>query len=168
MIGHFVPSRLIVATLAPESTNFLARGVSYLFADLRHLPFATASFDQVLCISVLEHVGMDNRVYGSSATATTSPEAEAQTALSELQRILRPGGRLLLSVPFGQRTTMGWQRQFDRNDLDLLLSGISASAVKITVYARDAGGWQLSSLESAAQCSYANGAHAVACVDVMP
>lgn len=46
------------------------------------LPFDTASFDTVLCTSVLEHV--DN------------PEV----AMGEIARVLRPGGHALITVPF--------------------------------------------------------------------
>jgi SAM-dependent methyltransferase len=51
--------------------------------DLRApLPFVDAAFDAAVCTEVLEHV--DN----------------ARFVLSELARVLRPGGRLLVSVPF--------------------------------------------------------------------
>jgi SAM-dependent methyltransferase len=46
------------------------------------LPFRNGSFHTVLCTSVLEHV--DN----------------AEEAVREIVRILRPGGRLLVTVPF--------------------------------------------------------------------
>ncbi|MEP6598403.1 MAG: class I SAM-dependent methyltransferase [Actinomycetota bacterium] len=46
------------------------------------LPFRDAVFDTILCTSVLEHV--DN------------PEC----AVDEMSRVLRPGGRLLITVPF--------------------------------------------------------------------
>ena len=52
------------------------------FYDGRTLPFADASFDGVLCSQVLEHV--------------FTPEP----FISELLRVLRPNGRLLLTVPF--------------------------------------------------------------------
>jgi SAM-dependent methyltransferase len=50
--------------------------------DVTRLTFEGASFDAVLCCDVLEHV----------------PEHER--ALCELRRVLRPGGALLLTVPF--------------------------------------------------------------------
>lgn len=46
------------------------------------LPFGSSTFDTVLCTSVLEHV----------------PDAEA--VVSEIARVLKPGGRLLITVPF--------------------------------------------------------------------
>jgi SAM-dependent methyltransferase len=58
-----------------------ARDADFI-ADLHALPIAAASFDFVLCTEVLEHV------------------AEPERALAEIARILRPGGGLLLTVPF--------------------------------------------------------------------
>lgn len=50
--------------------------------DITRLTFADGTFDYVISLDVLEHV----------------PDYRA--ALRELQRVLKPGGRLLLSVPF--------------------------------------------------------------------
>jgi SAM-dependent methyltransferase len=53
------------------------------------LPFATGSFDKAVCSEVLEHLPDD------------------QAALSELFRILRPGGTLVVTVP-AARYPAGW------------------------------------------------------------
>lgn len=52
------------------------------YYDGTRFPFPDASFDGVLCNQVLEHV------------------FEPTAFLSEIHRVLRPGGRLLLTVPF--------------------------------------------------------------------
>ena len=51
---------LDIFTLAPEPTNFPERGVRYTYGDLRSMPYADKTFDCVACLSVLEHIGMDN------------------------------------------------------------------------------------------------------------
>jgi SAM-dependent methyltransferase len=55
---------------------------SDVIAPLDNLPLESASFDAVVSTQVLEHV------------------AEPRTMLAELHRILAPGGRLWLTVPF--------------------------------------------------------------------
>ncbi|MCW5912550.1 MAG: class I SAM-dependent methyltransferase, partial [Cyclobacteriaceae bacterium] len=51
-------------------------------ADIHQLPFADNTFDTVLCNHVLEHVADDIK------------------AMSEIRRVLKPGGWAILQVPF--------------------------------------------------------------------
>lgn len=53
-----------------------------VFADGAALPFHDEAFDTVLLLEVLEHV------------------AEPERVISEIARVLKPGGSLLLSMPF--------------------------------------------------------------------
>jgi SAM-dependent methyltransferase len=55
------------------------------YYDGKRLPFDDNSFDHVLCTEVLEHV-VDSRAF-----------------LSDLQRVLRVGGTLILTVPWSAR-----------------------------------------------------------------
>jgi SAM-dependent methyltransferase len=61
---------------------------NYTSPDIRHgsvcaLPYPDAAFDRALCLDVLEHLPFDQQ----------------SLALSELYRVLKPGGELLVSVP---------------------------------------------------------------------
>lgn len=55
--------------------------VRYAVEDALALSFADASFDGVVCLEVIEHVG------------------DPQRLLAEIRRVLRPGGLLLLTCP---------------------------------------------------------------------
>ncbi|MGQ9425474.1 class I SAM-dependent methyltransferase [Gilvimarinus sp. F26214L] len=58
--------------------------VDYCRGELTELPFPDGSFDRVFCISVIEHLGHEG----------------APAALAELRRVLRPGGRLLITTDY--------------------------------------------------------------------
>lgn len=83
-VGLDYPPSLI--NLQPELWNILhrAKQVVDVFGDGNRLPFRDAAFDTVLCTEVLEHL--------------PSPER----CIAEIARVLAPGGRLLLTVPFCQ------------------------------------------------------------------
>lgn len=65
--------------LAARLSGDSAAGVAFQQADGEELPFATASFDAAVCVSVLGFCRRPERV------------------LAELRRVLRPGGRLLIA-----------------------------------------------------------------------
>jgi Methyltransferase domain len=64
VVDRFLPriERLHIVTLAPEADAFIDRGISYVYEDLRDLPYRDSSFDSVACVSTLEQVDMDIRI----------------------------------------------------------------------------------------------------------
>ena len=137
----------------PQRRRPSRRGIEYVYADVRKLPFADSAFDVVACISTLEHIGMDNTRYGGAARAHGDVGTETRAAFAELLRVLAPGGTLYASVPFGAREDHGWLRQLDQADLDDLL-GVAEPGNASFVYAYSRKGWQLTPPESAADSRY--------------
>lgn len=76
--------------LRVQLSNFLPLG-----GDIVRLPFRTGSISSLSCLHVLEHVGLGR--YGDPINPSGS-----RLAAAELQRVLKPGGRLFLSVPVGR------------------------------------------------------------------
>jgi len=170
---------MTIATLTPEPTVFTDRGVSYVYADLRELPFRDGWFDNVVCASTIEHVGMDTRIYGIDEPRSSDPAGEQRRALGEIRRVIRPGGQLLLTVPFGRAEDHGWLRQLDADQLDDLIGSVAPTHQETTIYSYGVRGWQLSSRAEAAGATYrdiwsdpeppsdgAMAARAVACVSL--
>lgn len=87
-------------------------GMETVVADVRRLPFPERSFDQVLLVSTLEHIGADNTQYGLGAESDGDARVEA---LRELKRVLRTDGSLLVTVPLGEPGDYGWFRQEDEH-----------------------------------------------------
>ena len=113
-------SPVSIVTLGFEGHAAVTNEVRYEFADLRKLPYRDEWFSNVLSLSTIEHIGLDNAIYGPAAGAvakTSSPSAEAEKAVQELQRVMVRSGTLLLSVPFGARSNRGWFRIFDEADI---------------------------------------------------
>lgn len=148
-----VVDELHVVTLAPEAQAFPERGVSYLYADLRRLPYRDAYFDTVVSLSTLEHVGKDNSRYGGPE-GQADPDAELGRALAELRRVLAPGGTMLVSVPYGRREDHGWFRQLDQEDVERLIALAGPRRHELTVFAYDEFGWRRTSPSRAADARY--------------
>jgi SAM-dependent methyltransferase len=145
---------LDLVTLEPEAVSFPERRVSYVYGDLRELPYRDGWFQTVVSLSTLEHVGMDNTVYGVEEPRAADPDREVGLALAELRRVLAPGGTLLVTVPYGAAEDHGWFRQYGRDDLERLVVATEAPASSVTVYAYGPRGWQVSDPERASSAAY--------------
>lgn len=81
-----------------------AIGLRVTEGDARRLPWPDASFDAAICLDVLEHIEEDAMV------------------VAEIRRILKPGGRFLVSVPEDHRlwsehdVAVGHVRRYSRTD----------------------------------------------------
>lgn len=143
-----------LVTLAPEAECHWQAGHSYVFADLRRLPFRDGWFGTVACLSTLEHVGFDNRAFTGQGATATEPQAYRE-ALTELRRVLRPGGRLLLTVPFGPYGDHGTFQLFDERLLDEAMAAFGpCSHAERTLYRYRAEGWQVATAAEAADAEY--------------
>jgi SAM-dependent methyltransferase len=143
-------------------------GMETVVADVRDLPFADESFDQILLVSTLEHVGADNTVYGLEAEADAGSRP---AALRELGRVLRRGGSLLVTVPLGEPGDHGWFRQEDEPGWTTLFAEAGFFVEEIEAYELTGEGWRAAPAFVADGVRYGErgpGASAVLCVDLSP
>jgi SAM-dependent methyltransferase len=92
------------SALASCRERFQGPGLSFVTLDALAQPEHAAAYDVVTCMEVLEHC----------------PPDAAETVLSDLRRLVRPGGHLVISVPVeigpslvvkeALRTVAGWRR----------------------------------------------------------
>lgn len=85
-----------------------------VFADAMSLPFAANAFGCVLCTEVLEHL------------------PEPWRCVSELARVLEPGGELLLSVPF-----LYWLHEQPRDFFRYTPHGITGMLARVGLEVRE-------------------------------
>ncbi len=90
-------------------------------ADITQHPFADNTFDVIWCISTLEHFGMDIAMYNDQYTRDAGL---AGRALQAIVPALKPGGRLLLTVPFGRHENHGWFINYDAAHWNDLLDAV--------------------------------------------
>ena len=97
----------------PGAVVAAGRGLPVVRADALHLPFADASLDLVTALDVLEHLQDD------------------RAAAAEIRRVLRPGGRVVVTVPVDMRLwsahdeAVGHVRRYARQEIIALLCGAS-------------------------------------------
>ena len=147
--------RVTIMTLAPEGDAFWRLGVSYVFGDLRELDFRDELFGAVACISTIEHVGMDNTMYaGEEDIAQRGDPREFLNAVAELKRVLKPGGALYISFPFGRYENHGWFQQFDAELVDTLVAEFEPSLYTETIFKYEPAGWIMSNRSDCADCQF--------------
>jgi SAM-dependent methyltransferase len=152
---------ITIFTLAPEKRAFWEKGISYHYGDLREMPFKDGWFDEIVSISTLEHVGMDNRMY-TGENAPVKVSLDAKRAVRELIRVIKPGGKLLASVEFGKHQLIEWNgtifaEQFDSPMLKDLLEAFSPCAgVSTSFYRYTENGWNLSNEQDCRDAEYFN------------
>jgi SAM-dependent methyltransferase len=153
---------------APEVVTVDLAQPADVIADVRGLPFDDGSFDLVLLVSTLEHVGLDNSVYGVEAARG---EGGQQAALQELHRVLTRDGRLLLSVPTGVRDDQGWQLQRAPLEWIGLFEQAGFVVFEDELYVHTDDGWRSGTVAEAESARYGGagpGAGAVLLAELRP
>jgi SAM-dependent methyltransferase len=140
-------------------------GIRIVVADVRDLPFEDSAFELVLCVSTLEHVGRDNRVYRASDEA--DPEGIAD-ALEELRRVLADDGRLVVTVPCGAPEDHGWFVQLEPKAWNDAFLAAGFSVLEEEIYALGPDGWRAAPDFDPTGVRYGDHASAVLCATLAP
>jgi len=149
-----INKKIDILTLAPESNCFWHKGVSYFFGDLRDISTRDNYYDTILCMSTLEHVGLDNTQYTGSQQNVEQRPTDYLKVLPELRRVLKPGGRLFISVPYGKYINFGSFQQFDAQLVKLTLDAFEPEWSEETYFHYTADGWCLSSAQDCEKAEY--------------
>lgn len=143
-----------IVTLAYEGHAHVSQATRYEFGDLRRLPYRDEWFSVVVCLSTLEHVGLDNTGYGAHAEHSSDPGADSLEAIAELRRVTARGGTLLISVPFGARAHRGWFRVLDEADVRRLAAAPGWTDVCVRYFRSTREGWRECVASDAATAGY--------------
>lgn len=121
--SHLSQDATYVALDYPATGDRFYEARPDVFADAARLPFSDSSVDSVICLEVIEHL------------------YDPASALAEIRRVLKPGGRAWVSIPFMypihnepydfQRfTEHGLRREANRAGLDVASLERSGNAVR--------------------------------------
>jgi SAM-dependent methyltransferase len=162
---------LFLAGLGFQVTGFDFRQYPYRVPNFKFvqgsildLPFEKESFDVVTCVSTIEHIGI-----GFYSDPKDIISCDIQGML-EIKRVLKPGGRLILTVPFGKAFINNQQRIYDRQGLDKLLAGFSVNTIKFFKNTQAVKGnnyWEQIPPDQAESLCYTSGTECVCCLSAL-
>lgn len=105
--------------------------LNFSIQDIRATSFPDQFFDRIIAVSTIEHIGLGGR-YGITES---DPEGDKK-AIKEMLRILKPDGKLLVTVPYTNKFTVmaSLARFYDRQRLrDYLFDNLLIEAEEYAV-----------------------------------
>uniref|UniRef100_UPI00286A04D8 class I SAM-dependent methyltransferase n=1 Tax=Chamaesiphon sp. OTE_8_metabat_110 TaxID=2964696 RepID=UPI00286A04D8 len=88
--------------------------LKFIKSDICHPVLPIASFDCVIALSTLEHIGLG--WYGDEVGAGLDRQA-----VEKIHSLIKPGGSFIMTVPYGQRALTPVHRIYDRESLQSLV-----------------------------------------------
>lgn len=129
IISGFIPTELV--EFNPFECNLDSLTVSK--GALESLPYDDQSLSSVSCMHVVEHVGLGR--YGDNV----DPRGDLK-AFSELQRVLKSGGSLLLVVPVGRpRVLFNAHRIYSYDQIIAALPDLEIAEFSLIPESRESG-----------------------------
>lgn len=90
--------------------------IQSICSDVRATPYPDDYFDVVTAVSVIEHIGLTDPQVKKWAKPYVDENGDLE-AVKEIARILKPGGKLLMTVPFGKQAGLILNKQARSYDI---------------------------------------------------
>ncbi|MHC1716403.1 MAG: DUF268 domain-containing protein [Candidatus Dojkabacteria bacterium] len=142
MLYDLLPKEVEINTLNIKNQEDV-KGVKQIEGDIRKTDFKSDLFDNITCISTLEHIGVEGR-YG-----VQKDEFGDIKAMKEILRILKPGGRLFLTVPYGAEDILPINKLYNKNRTEELFKGYKLLKEEYLKYDKKYRIWLMVSEEEA-------------------
>ena len=176
--------KIIIYSLEIDSVRLDPR-LSYLHGDFREPVLRDGICDTIVCISTLEHVGMwpiPKLPYDVNLNLP-KPAKDLYAyrgVLKTFHDLLKPEGRLLLTVPFGKTEDQDWLQIFGIDQIEDVKNSFGGLCISETYYRYAADGWHMAKSHECVNLEYFNivrtpefgpdfaaAARAVVCLELM-
>lgn len=152
--------KIIIYSLEMDSFRLDPR-LSYLHGDFREPVLKDDIFDTIVCISTLEHVGMWPIPKPPYEVSLKQPQPEKDLfayrgVLRTFHNLLKPGGKLLLTVPYGKAQDQDWLQVFGRERIEDAKKSFGGVCLSETYYRHAADGWHTATPEECVDLEYFN------------
>lgn len=152
--------KIVIYSLEMDSIRLDPR-LSYLHGDFRDPVLRDGIFDTIVCISTLEHVGMWPIPKPPFEVTLRLPQPEKDLfayrgVMKTFHNLLKPGGRLLLTVPYGKAEDQDWLQVFGAKQIEDVKQSFGGECLSETYYRHAADGWHTAAPEECAELEYFN------------
>lgn len=133
----------------------------FIKGNILKTSFPDSYFDWIIAVSTIEHIGLKGR-YSSTMDLNND-----RKAILEMMRILKRGGNILITVPFGRaKIVRAFHRVYDGKRLRKLVDGLKIT--KAEFYVKNKSGYWLLCEESKAELTDATltEEYAIACLNL--
>jgi len=79
-----------------------SHGFPLILMDAMNIGFKNKTFDQVMCLSTMEHIGLDHEDVNAKQKDPSCRITGDALAMNEIWRVLKDKGTLILTVPYGR------------------------------------------------------------------
>jgi hypothetical protein len=142
--------KLFISTLSPEKQSFWNKGISYVYEDLRETCFRKEMFDCISSISTIEHIGLNNSlIYTKDITKAENQTTAYKLFVDTLHALLKPGGSLFLTFPYGLFFNHGWFQVFNSEMIDSVVERFNPRFFSEEIFEYKHNGWCPSTREDA-------------------
>lgn len=181
----YLKDRELVINSLVIDTLFLKPTISYVHGDFRNSILRPGTFDTIVCISTLEHVGMWPIPTPPFEESLAKPQPQKdlfgyRAALRAFRELLAPGGQLLVTIPYGAKEDQDWLQIFDAEGIADIKASFDGACRTETYFRHTPDGWTVAPPESCRNDRYHNfvkqpkfdpdlaaAARAVACLELV-
>lgn len=119
LFRQHLPNEVTVYALNTEKEQRFSEeeNIKHVVGDIRNTDFKDNTFDLITCISTLEHIGVSGRYN------IKEDKGGDLKAMNEMFRILKKGGRLLVTVPYGCEDVLPLNKLYNSSRIKKLFEG---------------------------------------------